>query len=206
LKIWQYDVGKSMMSALGFGKPFNTVSPNGQTRTVLGLKLLPQDLNKISELPHNVQSMLIKKRFELEEELVALEGSPSVSAAVRELRTRYTVDEVRIGVETVLTIVRNVLTQPRDIRMYRIKRGNPTFHRNLGRLDGSALLMNAVGFVAGGGNFGQGESSTENIGSLYILKALNSERGETFDATSVIATDTTKGTFQFELEATLAHY
>jgi hypothetical protein len=93
--------------------------------------------------------MLKSRRSEIDEEFVALEGAPSVAAAVREMRTHHSVSVVRTGLETALTIVRNVLTQPKDIRMYRIKRGNPVFHRTLGCLHGCELLMHAIGFSGG---------------------------------------------------------
>jgi hypothetical protein len=46
-------------------------------------------------------------------------------------------------------IVRNVLTDPRDLKMYRVKCSNPSFQRNLGRLKSSELLMHAIGFMGG---------------------------------------------------------
>lgn len=176
-----------MMNALGFTKPFEVVGENGQSRLVLGLKNLPKDLRKISELPHELANVLRKRRFELEEQLVAIEGAPSVAAAVREMKIHHSIEEVRGGLETALTIVRNVLTQPKDIRMYRIKKGNPAFHRSLGRLKASSLLMNAVGFVVGsaGINIEGNSASAESIGSVYVLKALNPEKDSTFDATSL---------------------
>ena len=188
MKVWQYDSCRAMMNALGFGSPFEVVGENGQARLVLGLKSLPKDLKKIAELPFEIVNTLRKRRFELEEELITIEGSPSVAAAVRELRIHHTIEEVRGGLETALTIVRNVLTQPKDIRMYRIKKGNPNFHRNLGRLTASSLLMNAIGFVIGGtvstaDNFSM---NSESVGSVYVLKALNADKDAAFDATNAL--------------------
>lgn len=195
MKIWQHDACKSMMSALGFGKPYEITGPDGKTRPVLGLRSLPRDAKKIIELPLDVANALRQRRFELEEELVTMEGSPSVAAAIRELKTHHSIEDVRLGVETALTMVKNILSQPRDIRMYRIKRGNPTFHRSLGRLSGSALLMNAIGFVAAGNSTqsGSGNQSIDENNSVYVLKTLQAEKAGAFDATKALQSSENQG-------------
>ena len=62
-----------------------------------------------------------------------MEGQHSVSVHRGHLHSSgHTVPEVRTALETSLSIIRNILQNPKDIRMYRIKKGNPTFHRTLG--------------------------------------------------------------------------
>jgi hypothetical protein len=166
-KVWQYDAGKLLMRAIGFGEPALIHAKDGSVKQVLGLAHMPIDLSKMHKLPAEVLNRLINHRAELEREIIALEGAPSVAAALREMRQHHTLGEVRHGLETALSIVRNVLTQPKDLRMYRIKKSNPAFHRSLGRLQGSALLMRAIGF--------DGSASTktddEEI-AAYVLKSV----------------------------------
>jgi hypothetical protein len=145
-KIWRHEAGKALMKAIGFSAVVDSFNPDGSTRSTIGLSALPTEAKSITKLSVEVLQMIQSRRTELDEEIVALEGAPSVAAAVREMRTHHSVSEVRTGLETALTIIRNVLNQPKDIRMYRIKRGNPAFHRSLGRLHASELLMHAIGF------------------------------------------------------------
>ena len=126
------------------------------------------------------------KRAEIEQELVALEGAPSVAAALREIRSKHSIVEVRGAGETALTLVRNILTSPKDLRVYRVKKGNPSFHRNLGRLHASTLLMRAIGFVDNSPAAGAVEYSLtpENMGGVYVLKAVDAV--DAFDPAQVL--------------------
>ena len=100
----------------------------------------------------------------------ALEGAPSVAAALREMRIYHSVAEVRTAAETALTMVRNVLMQPKDLRMYRIKRSNPAFQRHIGRLKHSELLMQAIGFHGGGED--KGTKTNDNPLSSSLAKSI----------------------------------
>lgn len=104
-------------------------------------------------------------------EIAALEGAPSVASAIREIRQHHNSIEVRIGVETALNCVTNVLQHPKDIRMYRVKASNPVFHRTLGHLQSSNLLMNAIGFV-GHGDGANIANSKERSFAAYVLKTV----------------------------------
>lgn len=89
---------------------------------------------------------------QIEAELLALEGAPSVSAALRALRESPVSDvpapvgAVRAAAEILLAYVVNALREPRDPRVHRVKCGNPIFQRALGRLGGCEGAMAAVGF------------------------------------------------------------
>ena len=52
---------------------------------------------KHDALPVEVESSLKAKRFEIEQEIVALDGAPSVSSSVREIRQHHTLNEVIHG-------------------------------------------------------------------------------------------------------------
>jgi hypothetical protein len=169
-KIWQYEGGKMLMRAVGFGEPAHTHAKDGSVKQVLGLAHLPLDLAKMHKLPAELIARLNSYRAELESEVVALEGAPSVAAALREMRQVHSLAEVRHGLETALSIVRNVLTDPKDLRKYRVKKSNPAFQRSLGRLQGSALLMNAVGFV---GTATQTAGAEGEDVAAYVLKSVN---------------------------------
>jgi Ca2+-binding EF-hand superfamily protein len=173
-KIWQYEAGKSLMRAIGFNDPFDAPAKDGSLRRIIGLKGLPLELSKVQKLPADIVNKLASKRIELDNEIISLEGAPSVAAAVREMRINHSIAEVRNGLETALSIVRNVLTQPKDLRMHRVKKGNPVFHRNLGRLTGSVLLMNAIGY-ADSSTHSQTNNDMidESVISAYVLKSIS---------------------------------
>ena len=88
----------------------------------------------------------------MDAELLALDGAPSVSAALRALRESSGSDapapagDVRAAAEILLTYVVNALRNPRDPRVHRVHAGNPVFRRALGRLGGCEGAMMAVGF------------------------------------------------------------
>ena len=168
-KIWRHSSGQLLMKSFGFGTPFNMVGKDGRPRLLLGLKQLPKDISKMNKLPIDVLNHVKSVLYQLDEEIIAMEGSPSITAAIREIRNHCSdQSEVKVGVETALTIVTNVLAQPKDIRMHRIKKGNPIFRRNLGRLEGSELLMNAIGFI----QFGSSVEDDHRNSGAYVLKSI----------------------------------
>ncbi|KAJ1409004.1 hypothetical protein B484DRAFT_403358 [Ochromonadaceae sp. CCMP2298] len=167
-KIWQYEGGQALMKAVGFGEPFELRrSADGSSKSVLGLASLPEDVSKLQRLPAEVVNKLAAKRAELDQEMIAIEGAPSVAGAVREMRAQHSLAEVRHGLETALSLVRNVLAQPKDLRMYRIKKANPAFARSLGRLRGHELLMSAIGFHGSASRGGGGDDTA------FVLKSVN---------------------------------
>ncbi|CAM9605778.1 unnamed protein product, partial [Laminaria digitata] len=95
---------------------------------------------------------LAKKKQKVDAELLALEGAPSVSAALRALRESTASEPpapstaVRTAAELLLAYVVNALRDPRNPRVHRVRAGNPAFQRGLGRLGGCEGAMAAVGF------------------------------------------------------------
>lgn len=89
---------------------------------------------------------------QVDAELLALEGAPSVAAALRALRESPGSDApppaatVRVAAELLLVYVTNALRDPRDPRVHRVRAGNPAFQRSLGRLGGCEGAMMAIGF------------------------------------------------------------
>ena len=166
------------MKALGFGDPKDSVTAEGHLRCFIGLKALPTDHAGISKLPPDVFKLLKSRKYELEQEIIALEGAPSISAIIREMKTSHHSSEIRDGIETTLVLVNNILLQPKDIRVYRVKASNPAFQRTLGRLIGSEILMNSIGFVKGPTGEELGSTSSERDGPesfIYYLKTLGTE-------------------------------
>lgn len=102
----------------------------------------------------------------MDAELLALEGAPSVSAALRALRETTASDApaaasaVRAAAELLLAYVVNALRNPRDPRVHRVRAGNPAFQRALGRLGGCEAAMTAVGFEA------------RDRGTVYVLRQI----------------------------------
>eukprot|EP00903_Cladosiphon_okamuranus_P006300 g6178.t1 len=106
-------------------------------------------------------------REELDAELQALEGAPSVSAALRALRespsspdTPAPPSAVRTAAELLLAYVTNALRDPRNPRVHRVRFGNPAFQRALGRLGGCEAAMTAVGF------------EPRDRGAVFVLREL----------------------------------
>lgn len=108
----------------------------------------------------------------MDAELLALEGAPSVSAALRALRESLTSDvpasaaSVRAAAELLLAYVVNALQTPRDPRVHRVRSGNPTFQRVLGRLGGCEAAMTAVGF------------EPRDRGTVFVLRGMGAGAGE----------------------------
>ena len=120
-----------------------------------------------------------------------MDGAPSVSSSIREIRNHHALADVKMAVETAIVIIKNILDKPQDPKLYRIKRGNPSFHRNVGRLEGGLLLMRAIGFVAMGTESGE-------MGSVLVLRPLGDK---SFDATKDFASShgkTKMGTSTFK--------
>jgi hypothetical protein len=109
------------------------------------------------------------KIADIDAELLALDGIPSVSSAIRFLRegdptspqAPPTLRQCYFAVDQVLSIVSNLLKHPKDSRMHRIRTANPAFQRTVGRWEhGSTALMEACGFELIEG------------GTVYALKRL----------------------------------
>ncbi|CAM9744831.1 unnamed protein product [Scytosiphon promiscuus] len=115
-----------------------TVGPTGKSIKAVGAAQL---------------KILRAAREEVDAELLALEGTPSVSAALRALRESPSSPDtpappaaVRAAAELLLAYVTNALRDPRNPRVHRVRSGNPVFQRALGRLGGCEGAMTAVGF------------------------------------------------------------
>lgn len=97
---------------------------------------------------------------------MALEGAPSVSAALRALRESHRSDvpapaaSVRAAAGILLAYVVNALKSPQDPRVHRVRSGNPAFQRALGRLGGCEGAMSAVGFEA------------RDRGTIFVLRRI----------------------------------
>lgn len=169
------------MQAIGFGPPKNLTGADGVVRPLISLRALSADSN-IRNLPGEVIQSLQMKRQEIDAEIVALDGAPSVSAVVRTMSEKHSPEEVRTGVETSLTFVSNLLATPTDLRMYRVKKNNPYFQRTLGCLEGSELLMRAIGFygstdehVGGGMDDKCGDTSSGPTTVAYVLRPIGDD-------------------------------
>jgi Ca2+-binding EF-hand superfamily protein len=179
-KVWQHESGRALMKAIGFSDEpsAGVVKSSGQTKQIIQLAKLPNNAHQLKGgLPGQLLNDLESRRSELEQETQAMEGAPSVGAAVRELRAKNSLTDVRCAVETALTFVQNILKNPSDLKMYRVKRGNPAFHHNVGRLQGGLTLMRTIGFVGTRGNL-----PGEEAGPVLVLRAL----GGGFDASASV--------------------
>lgn len=167
------------MKAVGFGVPKHLSGADGVIRPLISLRALAA-LTTVRKLPADVIQSLQMKRQEIDAEIIALDGAPSVAAVVRAMNGKHCAEDVRTGVETALTFVSNVLATPTDLRMYRVKKQNPFFQRTLGCLEGCELLMRSIGFFAGtdesiGGGLEEKSSSGHRSGPsvvAYVLRPI----------------------------------
>jgi hypothetical protein len=173
------------MKAIGFSIiPVEFIGENNVIRQYITLQTpgsQPDVTNSKKKVPEkyklsaSIIASLKAKMFEIEQEITSMEGAPSVGAAVRQIRMHHSAAETRQGVETALTVVKNILTSPRDIKMYRVKKSNPLFFRTLGHMRDSDMLMRAINFISVGTNAGDLAG-----GAVYILKSMGGK--DSFDA------------------------
>lgn len=141
--------GVELMRAVGFCEPGLKADGGGGGGEMSKLVLEGSVSAKgraVERLPAAVVGALRERKEAVQAELDAMQGVPSVAAAVREVRLAHSARDTRRGVETALLLVSNVLRAPGDLRRHRTKVGNPNFHQSLGRLRGSGGLMLAIGF------------------------------------------------------------
>lgn len=126
-----------------------------------------KDKNPSSNTPTSKDAFQLNLESKLEDidaELLALDGVPSVAAAIRTIREGdptnplappVTLKNVYGCVDTVLSCVSSLLKNPKDSRLHRVRTTNPTFQRTLGRFYGSPNLMESCGFelIEGGAIF-----------------------------------------------------
>lgn len=179
------------MKSIGFSDP---VDPSSDTKG----KTSPQRVLKLAGVPSSahflsdsIVSGLKSKKFEIEQEVIALDGAPSVATAIREMRIHHNLVDVRAAVETALTFVRNLIKNPKDPKLYRVKRGNAAFHRSIGRLNGGLLLMRTIGFVGVEPAISNTKANfRDETGPVLVLKPLGSETKAHYDAVKDHHTDT----------------
>lgn len=172
------------MRAVGFGDPVDVLSQSKAStiKKVVALRgVSVGTTSSAGQLPPTVRDALRCHREEIEQELAALEGAPSISTAISEMSNTCTSEELITALETAASITRNLLNNPGDVRMYRVKRNNPAFHRCLGRFKGSSSLMRAIGFIG---------ADDDSNHAAFVLKTL----GPGFDASAVA----TAGSVEFK--------
>ena len=102
-------------------------------------------------LPEQTLEGLKLNRQDVEHEMVALDvEGVNLAAVVQEMKIHHSVLEIRKALETLLTIVGNVLLNPHDMRLQRVKKGNQAFHLSVGYLFKSEELMRSIGFTTPG--------------------------------------------------------
>jgi hypothetical protein len=173
------------MTAIGFGSPKNLKGADGVTRPLISLRALADAATVHKKLPSEIVERLQLKRNEVDAEIIALDGAPSVAAVVRTMCDKHGASATRGGVETALAFVSNVLTTPGDLRMYRVKKTNPLFLRTLGNLEGCELLMRSIGFFgASDAVIGGGMGLNPPTIVAYVLRPIGEDG---FDPTSAVA-------------------
>ena len=134
--------GVKLMQALGFEAEQNGAvlalrDPTGRTW---------------DSLPMDVRAMLTTRLDELRSHSHALEepsisNIAAVSTAIAALGENH--DKAQdwvVAIETILTLVNNVLQHPGDVKYHQINPTNPTFQRRLGLVQGGQEILMALGF------------------------------------------------------------
>jgi Ca2+-binding EF-hand superfamily protein len=127
--------GVELMKALGFSQVGKQLVWGGKPGA-----------NRSNERTKQRLKMLKAKCLEIDNELQALDGVPSVAAAVRGMREHASSHDCRQATESALECVNNILKHPGDRRLWRIRSANPRYQRHIGRIRGGANLMVAAGF------------------------------------------------------------
>jgi hypothetical protein len=168
-KVWRFEAGKLLTKAIGFGPPINLIGADGVSRPLISLASLSTISSATKRLPDEVINILNVKRNEIDAEIIALDGAPSIAAIIRMMCEKNPPDLVRSAAEAALTYVGNLLATPKDLRMYRVKQKNPFFQRTIGCLSDSDLLMRAIGFFPGNSDVA-GQENESNV--IYVLRQL----------------------------------
>ena len=145
--------GPELMHSVGYN--FATRGGKGADRNevdrawlVLDGTVSAQTGTPISFLTPTMLTVINEHREEVEAEVKAIDGAPSVAATLRAMRLDgATTSETRSAAELVLTYVTNLLLNPRDSRVHRVRIKNPRFQQAVGRLSHGVALMESVGFV-----------------------------------------------------------
>jgi Ca2+-binding EF-hand superfamily protein len=151
--------GIELMRALGFGQVGKKLVWGGKSTSKRNNERTKQQLK-----------VLKGKCLEIENELQALDGIPSVAAAVREMREHASSHSCRQAAESALECVNSILKHPGDQRLWRIRIANPKYQRHVGRIKGGANLMVATGF-----------DLAENA-SLLVLRGSNESHSSSVSA------------------------
>jgi Ca2+-binding EF-hand superfamily protein len=199
-KVWNLEGGKELLRSVGFGSPMELHGDTG-SKVLIVLRGLENSITQavtpatssgkkskgkqakapavlhVSGLPTEYRQQLIAKRTEIEAELAAIDGAPTVTAAVRMIREKHSVSETVVGLSCALTLVNNLLLNPKDLRHYRVKTSNAIFSRELGRLHCSSVLMQSVGFVYDvSSTVAQiGGKRTEDEPAAYVFRSVSSK-------------------------------
>ena len=123
--------------------------------------------NYVSTLRVDLLDKLSLKIQEVESELAALDGAPSVAAVVREIKVNNTLQRTALAVETSLLYVNNVLKNPSDSRCWRIRLANPIYQRKMDAVVGAEALMQSVGF----------NLTETTLGSIFVLRGTQAPDG-----------------------------
>jgi Ca2+-binding EF-hand superfamily protein/WD40 repeat protein/serine/threonine protein kinase len=147
-RVGRHRGGPELMAAVGFSESANKASALNEAAEWLVLEGTANAKAEKKGLPSAQLEVLAERRSEVEAEMAALEGAPSVGAAVRACRAGgASLREVQAAVATVLLLLSNVLKNPKDPRVFRVKTKNARFATSVGRLAGGIALMEAAGFV-----------------------------------------------------------
>ena len=159
-KIGRHKGGKELLQAMGFLETPGRTNDDA-TMELKGSRSGPTGRGKhASVLSKKVLDALEEKCNDIDLELAALDGAPSVAGAVREMKLYNKTRKCRDAADTALVYVNNILKNLKDARCWRVREANPIYQRRIGCLHGSEQLMRSIGF----------ELESTSHGSAFVLR------------------------------------
>ena len=143
--------GKELMAAIGFGQRVvdATSSSGSKKREWLAVKGTVADARHrpLDRLPGDTVMLLKARLQEIEVSLATHLGAPSVHAALREMREhKCGPGDLKAAADLAHKLVTNVLKNPGDPRVYRVRAENGVLAKAVLRHSGGAALLRSVGF------------------------------------------------------------
>ena len=143
--------GRELMRAIGFSQRVVDAANDraSSKREWLAIKGTVSDGRRrpLERLPPETLDLLKARLQDLEAALATHLGAPSVHAALREMKDKKCVGhDLKAAADLAHKLVTNVLKNPGDPRVYRVRAENAVLTKSILRHGGGAALLRSVGF------------------------------------------------------------
>eukprot|EP00898_Chlorokybus_atmophyticus_P003826 jgi/Chlat1/4444/Chrsp29S04398 len=112
--------------------------------------------------PHDEEMQRVQEAAEL--------AAERIRSSLNELTASTSADECQMTLQTLRTILSNIITQPSDSKYQRLRGSNAAFARKVGRYHSAVRLLNAVGFEQQ--TSGDLQLTRHDLGLLWLAQSL----------------------------------